>query len=247
MPTLAESLEVDGFAIVDPFLADDELRTLSDSINRLPSTETTKRGQYAARQLAERVPEVRGFAESPILHRLLEPLVGSSPRLTRSILFNKTPAANWGVFWHQDLTIAVQERHDIPGFEQWSVKDGIPHVQPPVEILEHMLTVRFHLDACDETNGALRVQPGTHQHGRIPQANIMDHVNHTTATSCHTKAGGAVLMRPLLLHSSRKMTNPTQRRVIHLEFTTQDLPAPLTWRDTACTFSSTKPSRNHEP
>ena len=230
MPTLAESLEADGYAIVDPILSEDELRILQESVNRLSPAETTKRGGYAARQLAERVLEVWRFAESSALCGLLEPLMGSPLRLTRSILFNKTPVANWGVFWHQDLTIAVQERHDIPGFEQWSVKDDIPHVQPPVAILEHMLSVRLHLDACNETNGALRVQPGTHRHGRIPQADIMNFVDDRSTKSCNVPIGGLVLMRPLILHSSRKMTNPTQRRVVHLEFATKDLPTPLAWR-----------------
>lgn len=231
MPTLSESLEVDGFALVDPILSDDELRTLRESVHRFSPTESTKRGGYAARHLADRVPEVRRFAESAKLRSLLEPLIGSPNRLTRSILFNKTAAANWGVFWHQDLTIATRERHDIPGFERWSVKDGVPHVQPPIDILENMLTVRLHLDACDETNGALRVIPGSHRHGRMSQSTIPEFVENTPARSCHVAAGGLVLMRPLLLHSSRKMTEPTQRRVIHLEFATQELPRPLAWRE----------------
>ncbi len=241
MPTLAESLEVDGFAIVDPILTDDELRTLQDAVGRLSPTESTKRGGYAARHLADRVPAVRQFAESFELRRLLEPLMGTPIRLTRSILFNKTSTANWGVFWHQDLTIAVNERHDIPGFEQWSVKDGVPHVQPPVDILEDMVTVRLHLDACNDTNGALSVLPGSHRHGRLSQTKISECVENTSPQSCHVPAGGMLLMRPLLLHSSRKMTTPTQRRVIHLEFATEHLPPPLTWRDTKNTITGDEP------
>ena len=49
--------------------------------------------------------------------------------------------------WHQDLSIAVKERHEVAGFGPWSVKEGVP-VQPPVEILESMLTLRLHLDDC---------------------------------------------------------------------------------------------------
>jgi hypothetical protein len=54
--------------------------------------------------------------------------------------------ANWKVAWHQDLTIAVRHRIEVPGFGPWSVKDGVPHVRSPIESLEQMLTVRLHLD-----------------------------------------------------------------------------------------------------
>jgi hypothetical protein len=69
----------------------------------------------------------------------------------RAIYFDKSSDANWLVPWHQDLTLALRERLESPGFGPWSVKDGIPHVQPPVELLERMLTVRIHFDDADES------------------------------------------------------------------------------------------------
>jgi hypothetical protein len=66
----------------------------------------------------------------------------------RAIYFDKTPDSNWNVAWHQNLTIAVRERRDAAGFGPWSVKAGVPHVQPPVELLEHLVAVRLHLDPC---------------------------------------------------------------------------------------------------
>src|SRR5205809_630917 len=97
---------------------------------------------------------------------------------------------------------------DAPGFGPWSVKDGVPHVQPPVHLLEQMLTTRLHLDDCDETNGALRVLPGSHRLGRLSGERIRQlrgrHPDHV----CHLSAGDALLMRPLLLHaSSRSRSN----------------------------------------
>ena len=47
------------------------------------------------------------------------------------------------------------------------MKDGVPHVQPPVEILSGMLSIRVHLDETPESNGALRVIPGSHLLGRL--------------------------------------------------------------------------------
>jgi hypothetical protein len=55
----------------------------------------------------------------------------------------------------------VESRLPVPGFGPWSTKSGVIHVQPPAHILERMLAVRIHLDPTDDTNGALRVLPGT--------------------------------------------------------------------------------------
>ncbi|RZK12924.1 MAG: phytanoyl-CoA dioxygenase, partial [Flavobacterium sp.] len=40
-----------------------------------------------------------------------------------------------------------------------------------------------------------------------------------------------MLMKPLLLHSSGRTTNDRQRRVIHIEFSTQELPTELNWAE----------------
>jgi hypothetical protein len=79
----------------------------------------------------------------------------SGARVVRGIYFDKHKEANWKVAWHQDLTIAVHERADIDGYGSWSMKAGIPHVQPPVFVLQSMLTLRLHMDHTDESNGAL--------------------------------------------------------------------------------------------
>jgi hypothetical protein len=43
--------------------------------------------------------------------------------------------------------------------------------------------------------------------------------------------GGALLMRPLLLHASSACVVPKPRRVIHLEFVAEHLPDGLEWFD----------------
>jgi ectoine hydroxylase-related dioxygenase (phytanoyl-CoA dioxygenase family) len=114
--------------------------------------------------------------------------------------------------------------------EPWSVKEGVPHVQPPVELLEQMLTVRLHLDDCDETNGALRVLPGSHRLGRL-SADAIKSLREETAVACSVAAGGALVMRPLLLHSSERSHRESHRRVIHLEYAGFDLPDGLEWHE----------------
>ena len=149
--------------------------------------------------------------------------------MVRGILFDKTPGANWKVGWHQDLSIAVKKRVDVPGFGPWSEKAGVPHVQPPCAVLEQMLTIRLHLDECGEDNGPLRVLPGSHTKGKMAPQEIKAYRQATEPVICACPRGGALLMRPLLLHASSLATSPKHRRVVHLEFAAQPLPGGLEW------------------
>jgi hypothetical protein len=42
----------------------------------------------------------------------------------RALLFDKSPALNWAVPWHQDRTIVVRQRAEVPGFGPWTTKGG---------------------------------------------------------------------------------------------------------------------------
>lgn len=185
------------------------------------------------RDLAAKVPRIRSLALSAAIRALVEPVLGTRARLIRSILFNKNIETNWQVAWHQDITISVRERSDLEGFMSWSVKDGIPHVQPPVQVLENMLSVRLHLDNADESNGALWFSPGSHRLGRLPANEAMEVVKQLGECLCAVSAGDALLFRPLTLHASRKIVSNRPRRVIHLEFSNVSLPAPLMWAEAA--------------
>jgi ectoine hydroxylase-related dioxygenase (phytanoyl-CoA dioxygenase family) len=188
-----------------------------------------RRSRAGVRDLLRRNPIFADLAGSRAVRDLVDPILGPTAFVTRSILFDKTPDTNWDVVWHQDITIAVQERIETPGFGPWSVKAGVPHVQPPAHVLEHMVTVRIHLDDCLEDNGPLLVVPGSHKRGVLPDASInLDACEQNKMALC-TPAGGVILMRPLILHASRKATNPAHRRVIHLEFARDPLPGGLTW------------------
>jgi len=179
----------------------------------------------------QRVPDIAALAVSPKILGLLEDLLGAEPLPVRSIFFDKTPEVNWLVPWHQDLSIAVKQRLDVPGYGPWSMKDGVPHVQPPVEILEAMVTLRLHLDDCDESNGALRVIPNSHQLGRLNAARITEVRSQHAETACAARLGDALLMRPLLLHASSEALAPAHRRVIHLEYATCSLAEGLEWAE----------------
>ena len=77
--------------------------------------------------------------------------LGREARPVRAILFDKSPRTNWGLGWHQDRTIAVRTRRDVPGFGPWSVKRGMAHVAPSMSILDRMLTIRSIWTRCRST------------------------------------------------------------------------------------------------
>lgn len=231
---MAYSLSKDGFEIIPSVLSESEVEDLRSTLSSLKIAP-------GHRGLMQRIPDVIALATSPKILNLLEELLGFKPFPVRSIFFDKTPEANWLVPWHQDLSIAVKQRLDLPGYGPWSMKDRAPHVQPPVEILEAMVTIRLHLDDCDDSNGALRVIPGSHRLGRLNASSITETRTQREEVICTVHMGDALLMRPLLLHASSEAVNPAHRRVIHLEYTTSCLPDGLEWAE-SCPSVLVQPS-----
>ena len=179
------------------------------------------------RHLRERSLFFNELALSPEFNQLLP--LGLRP--VRSILFDKNKDENWAVPWHQDLTIAVKSKIEIAGYEPWSMKDGYPHVQPPFELLNNMVTIRLHLDDTPVDNGALRVIPESHCLGKLPSAEVMNHVN-DSEVCCECGAGDVLLMKPLVLHASRKSKLLGRRRVVHIEYAfDSDLASGLNWAE----------------
>lgn len=144
----------------------------------------------------ELILDIRTLAAMPVIRRPVEPVLRAKARPVRALLFDKTPNANWKVPRHQDLSIAVKKKADVEGFGPWSRKAGVVHVQPTTRILEPMLAVRIHLDDCDESNGPLRVIPGSHRQGRLSTAQLSE-LGRNPAVVCTVPAGGVLLMRPL--------------------------------------------------
>jgi ectoine hydroxylase-related dioxygenase (phytanoyl-CoA dioxygenase family) len=229
---IRKEIEHNGFTIVPDVLDIPTIATLLDALKTVhEGCNVRRRGSiFGIRDLLNAVPAVRALACSEAICALIDPVLGPDSFPVRGILFDKTPETNWNVVWHQDLTIAVRERRDVPGFGPWSAKGGILHVQPQVGVLERMLTIRLHLDPCGLDNGPLKVIPGSHRHGRLRPAAIQQWRSETPEAICAVPAGGALLMRPLLLHASSDSQAPCHRRVVHLEYAADSLPHGLTWQ-----------------
>ena len=187
-------------------------------------------GSAGARRPELRSPAFTSLASGGRSMETATAILGEGCRPVRMILFDKTPESNWHVAWHQDPCIAVKAKADVPGYAGWSIKSGIPHVQPPASILEQMVTLRYHIDDTPADNGALWVSPRSHRQGRIPESLIPDMTTADRTVVCSAHAGDLLIMRPLLLHASQKATAASpHRRVIHIEYAGVDLPIPLEW------------------
>ncbi len=241
MMTIFEDLRVRGFATVAEALSPAEVTSLVAALAGLAPAdgEAVRAG---ARDLFARVPAIRHLAGHPSIFGWPSAVLGSGAFAVRALLFDKTPETNWRVSWHQDLSIPIRQRAEVPGFGPWSEKAGIPHVQPPARVLERMLAVRLHLDPCDATSGPVRVLPGTHRKGKLSPSAIDGLRASVVPVEVHVPAGGLLLMHPLLLHASSPATHPGHRRVIHLEYANDPLPCELDWHER---HGSSTPSRRN--
>jgi hypothetical protein len=218
--SVQEALAAKGFALIPEAISEDRIQSLR--------TLLAKPSKAGSRGLLNQ-PEIKELASSHQLLALVSPHVPGGPRPVRALYFDKSGAKNWLVAWHQDLAITVGPRTQLPGFGPWSLKGGVEHVLAPREILEGMLTMRIHLDDCDESNGALKVAPGTHLRGRLSAEQIQEFRRKIPEQVCCAKAGDALLMRPLLLHASGRSQGTGSRRVLHIEYSAATLPTPLKW------------------
>jgi len=220
----AAAIESAGWAVTPPVVPQPVVDRLLADLTPLASE-----GRGGVRNLLDASPAVRALATSPAVRSAAEAVLGADCFAVRAILFDKTPGANWKVVWHQDLTIAVRERADVAGYGPWSEKAGVPHVQPPAELLERMLAVRVHLDECGADNGPVRVVPGSHRSGRLSAAAVDAWRQGAAEVDCLAERGAILAFRPLLLHASSAAVAPAHRRVVQVEFVAEELPAPLEW------------------
>ncbi len=218
---LFQSFEKKGFALVPDLLTPDQCDRIGQFLqaNGAPGT----RCSLALDWCAAMATQIRQ-------HPDLSTLVPSDHVAVQCTYFEKSVSTNWLVPVHQDLSIPVAERLSHPLLGGWSEKEGAIYVQPPIEVLQQLVAVRVHIDACGEFDGPLRVVPGSHLLGRIPaNATAAARLN-GTEFPCTAARGSALAIRPLILHASSKATGNSARRVLHFLFGPQQLPYGLRWQ-----------------
>ncbi len=219
------NIEKNGFEIHTNFINDESINEIINEIEAL-APDYPKHG---IRNAEKKLVLVRKLVDSSLLRKKAESFLSGWPEIVRVIVFDKTSDKNWFVAWHQDKTISVSEKADIPGWGPWSVKDGINHVQPDLNVLEDMVTFRIHLDDANESNGCLKVIPKSHDLGILSKGAQDRVVSESEEYICIVKSGDLLVMRPHLLHSSSKAVVPCHRRIVHVEYSSFKLPMGLAW------------------
>jgi ectoine hydroxylase-related dioxygenase (phytanoyl-CoA dioxygenase family) len=202
-----------GYRVIDHVL------TALETADLLRSLETSAlpRSRAGARHLMAH-PDVQALAHDPRLLAIAGDFLGLSAIPYRATLFDKSRDRNWLVTWHQDTALPLQERRDVAGWGPWSVKFGITYAHAPACALCRVVALRLHFDDSGTDNGPLRVIPGTHRLGVLPDAAIAQVVDKSSAVECVVAAAGIVAMRPLILHASSKAESTRPRRVLHIEY-----------------------------
>jgi ectoine hydroxylase-related dioxygenase (phytanoyl-CoA dioxygenase family) len=227
-----QSLQETGFTIIDKVFTAEETATIIETINTIDTSGPAFRKTsdlFAIRRFVKEVPAIGPLVFNSRLRTIIDQLFGPGYFLVKSIYFDKPEQSNWFVAYHQDLTISVDQKKQVTGFEQWTAKNDQFAVQPPVALLENIFTIRIHLDDTDENNGALKIVPGSHRKGIYRPKTIDGKAEKEVI--CKVQRGGIMIMQPLLLHASNRTTNNNKRRVIHLEFSNQLLPGGLQWAE----------------
>jgi ectoine hydroxylase-related dioxygenase (phytanoyl-CoA dioxygenase family) len=149
----------------------------------------------------------------------------------RTVAFNKSESANWGVPWHQDRVIAVNDKVDVEGYRNWTKKSDTWHCEPPETVLDGMLFVRVHLDDSNHSNGAMEIAVGSHAGGIIPSAQAEKAANTYPIEVCDAKRGDVLILKMLTLHCSKPATVQSGRRVLRIDLSSSLLPLPLFWNE----------------
>lgn len=162
------SITENGFTVINNIFSDEEIERISEAIQNIDTSKDTFRKSedlFAIRQFLKEIPEVKDLIFNKNLKTIIREIFGENYFVVKSIYFDKPEKSNWYVAYHQDLTISVDKKIELENFGPWTTKQNQFAVQPPLNILENVFTIRIHLDDTDENNGALKVVSTSHSKG----------------------------------------------------------------------------------
>lgn len=214
-----------GFLILESIYSKEEIDAVLADLDAKDIS-----GQFGVREFLLHNKDIATKLFTTNLREVIKAIAPNCNKSIKSIYFDKPPNANWIVNWHQDLTINLVNRMDVDQYKNWRETKERVVVQPNRELLERIFTIRIHLDDCTKENGALNVIESSHARGPI-DIKEWAITKEGRQKLCEVKKGGILLMKPLILHSSSRTENEKNRRVIHIEFTDQELPEGLQWKE----------------
>lgn len=203
--------EDEGYAIVSNLVSAAEISELSQSCESLDIHKVGTRNLIHHEW-------VQALSLRIASHSMIMSLLPPKAKLVQCTYFKKSEENNWLVPLHRDISIPMKARFEARGWSGWSKKEGVWYAKPPLEVLYGLVAVRVHLERNSLENGALQVVPGSHRNLEIKNTRI----------ACEVPAGGALVMHPLVLHSSSKLDSGS-RTVLHFLYGPPTLPAPAEW------------------
>jgi phytanoyl-CoA hydroxylase len=213
----------DGFLAMENLLSLEEVATaktaLDDLIHdRVPGfdglqPEPEMKERWADMSVDERAGAVRkvwlfaahepcmgALTRHPMLHRVLERLIGEPCRMIQDMALLKPPHIGSEKPWHQDMA-----------YFGWS---------PP----ERIVGVWIALDPATAENGCMQVIPGTHRAGPVPHVHARDcqipdeRVAADRAVLVPLPPGGALFFTSLLHHGTPPNRTPHRRWAVQFHY-----------------------------
>jgi Phytanoyl-CoA dioxygenase (PhyH) len=216
------TFDQDGVALFQKTISDENISSLRQEFSRLEF-------KAGARPFELSIFVTSLLSQNGCFGQAIKKLGMPNARPVRVLAFDKTPESNWNLGWHQDRVVALKEKHEVPGFQNWTMKNNRHHAEAPVEILQDMFSLRLHLDDCDATNGALKILPGSAELGKLSDSDVRAHSCKISSIICEAKLGEILAMKALTIHASEPSVNPSHRRVLHVDYCNCTLPQPLEW------------------
>ena len=147
--------------------------------------------------------------------------MGFDPTPNRAVGFTKSKDTNWALPWHQDRVIAMTHRNDDPAYRNWSCKSGIWHCEPPEDTLKQMAFAYIAFDDINDENGGIELADGSHQHGKIPEADIPLRLSSSNLVKPDMSSGDVIIISALTLHRSAILTSHGRRSTLRIDFSRQ--------------------------
>ncbi|GGF39203.1 phytanoyl-CoA dioxygenase family protein [Echinicola rosea] len=216
-----------GSYVFPQIYAQKEIKMITGLIVEHQKKTSSNRPSSLTKSLFQEIPELSRLIFNEHLTTILN-AVDIDLFVTKVALIDSQ--SNLNVRWHQDTTIDVKHKAQLPGFADWRESAGYFKVCPPSQILKNGLIVRIHLEEAFEEKGAMEVFPGTHQEKKTnDQIQLM--ASKRLPTIVEVDAGGVHLMHPLLVHRSPKQSPKDKTKVIQLILHSLNLPNGLTWAE----------------
>jgi ectoine hydroxylase-related dioxygenase (phytanoyl-CoA dioxygenase family) len=93
-----------------------------------------------------------------------------------------------------------------------------------------MATLRVHVDIVDEENAPLQVVTGSHKRGPLSDEEVQGLADAGEVITCTAQIGDVWAYSTPIVHASAEQRKPNRRRVLQVDYSSDDLPGGLEWQ-----------------